>query len=98
MALRLGVSELTSPLGRSELPFSQFRVGQNIIPKAFGTVFGPKAKMIPIIIGTAKYLYVPIAIGTASRIVGFKNFFIYLELVLIIARNRLQNFLVFRKG
>ena len=37
---------------------SQFRVGQNIIPKAFGTVFGSKAKM-----KQAKYPYVPIAIG-----------------------------------
>ena len=47
----------TSPLGKVGIAFSQFRAGQNIIPKAFGTVFGPKAKMIPIVIGTAKYPY-----------------------------------------
>ncbi len=35
------------PLGEVGIVFFQFRVGQNIIPKAFGTVFSPKDKMKP---------------------------------------------------
>ena len=64
--LCLGVSDHTSPWGRSELLFRNSGWGKI---QNFG--FGPKAKMIPIAIGTAKYLY-----GSASRIVGFKKFFI----------------------
>lgn len=59
----------TSPLERSELPFSAV-LGE---VKYKISIFGPKAKMKP-----AEYLD-----GPASRIVGFKKFFISSALYLV---------------